>query len=152
MSRPGSANKDAKVYYNYDSNTVLWRNTEARGETSGKVYNPIGLEFSWKGDLFVCEAGGQCVRVFDQAGQALTSLGTTLGVAPKDVAISLNDEVFVVNTREGEMDVVVLSTEGHRLDRWVRGVTQKSQGSLRGHRGTDNRLVKKVTQRSLGYR
>lgn len=130
-------------YYNFAETS------RQRSSTSKTIHNPIGLDFSTEGELFVAEMGTRAVRRFDKAGKEVSLIGTNLIIAPKDVAISVNDGVFIANTEDNQTDIVVLSTEGHRLDRWGRGYFQYPRGvcvTQRGHVMVSDKELARVSE------
>lgn len=77
--------------------------------------DPYGVAVNPDGLIYVTDAGGYCVRVFDQAGRAIQMIGSagSSGVCfnyPQGVSIDTNGDLYIMDSNNGR--ILILSPNG----------------------------------------
>ena len=77
--------------------------------------DPYGIAISPNGLIYVTDAGGYCVKVFDPAGKLLKTFGKPGSSGdcfnyPQGIFIDTNDDIYVVDSNNGR--IAIFSTDG----------------------------------------
>jgi DNA-binding beta-propeller fold protein YncE len=113
----------------YDANGTWLRQFEPPASLAG--WQPLGVNFSGDGHLFVTDAADSSVHEFDEAGQLLRTVGTTGEFSFPNAALTdAAGRLYIADSNNGR--VVVLDRSGQILGVIRRGPSAGDLGMPRG--------------------
>ncbi|MDZ7265642.1 MAG: NHL repeat-containing protein, partial [candidate division KSB1 bacterium] len=84
----------------------------------GNFIDPYGIAIGLNGLIYVTDAGGYCIKVFDAAGKLVQTIGSPGSSGdrlnyPQGIAVDANGDIYVIDSNNGR--IAVFSPEGKFL-------------------------------------